>query len=76
LLKLQDKDNPKTLATLDTRQRQSRDTGNIGHNTQYNWIVFVLCIASNVASVSGLSLSCVLCPMLSVSLDCLCLVID
>ena len=37
------------------------------------WIVFVLCLVySNVASVSGLSLSCVLCTqMWPVSLDCL-----
>ena len=29
-------DNPETLATMDTRQRQSRDTGNIGHKIQEN----------------------------------------
>ena len=35
----------------------------------YVLFVFVLCVVPNVVCISGLSF-CVLCPMLSVSLDC------
>jgi heme exporter protein D len=62
----------------DTKQRQSRETGNIGHKTQNKdnpekqatFDAFSL----DFHVVFCLSLFCVLCPMLPVSLDCLCFV--